>query len=403
VRAIGTELGVEAVLEGSVRKAGEKVRVTAQLIKTRDGFHAWSEVYDRKLEDIFAIQDDISRAIADKLRLHFKAGSGTSVSPSYNMEAYQQYLKAMHYWNKWTPDDSRSALKLLEDATRIDPTFALAYAWQAFCYTYLGALGQLPPNKAFPAAKELTAKAFALKGAIAECHLASGLIDLFYEWNWDNAEIHMRKALEISPGNAAAHHLYGMYLTIVGDLEKSVAEVELSHKLNPFSPITSYALAEAYFCSRRYHDALNQCRQTLQIDPTFRAAKNLIAWIQIETGEIDKAIAFMEEIRKEIGDDLKGWTQLGFAYGIAGRRAEAEECLRKLKLRQERDPETQLNVDFAVVSIGLNDPDAAFRYLDAAMEQKAGGLVFMKTHPGWDRLRPDPRFRDLLRRIGLEK
>ena len=401
MRDIGNELGVDTLLEGSVRRAGEKVRVTAQLINANDGFHFWSEVYDKKLEDIFAIQDEISRAIANKLRLHF--GSKTEAAPSHNFEAYQLYLKALFHWNKWTPVDGRKALQLLEEATRVDPDFALAYAWQAFCYTYLGSMGQLTPRKAFPIAKRLTAKAFELRGAIAEAYIADGLIALFYDWEWDLAGMKLRKALEISPSFALGHQLYGLYLRIVGEVENSVAEVELAHELDPMSAIISWALAETYFGARRVQDALHQCRQTLLIDPTFRAAKNLLAAIQIEMGELDKAITLLEETRKEIGDELKGWTLLGYAYAVAGRREEAEACVRKLQQLQERDKDAQLSVDFAVVHKGLGDLDSVFRYLNEAVEEKVGGLVFMKTHPWWDPLRADPRFKEILRRIGFEK
>ncbi len=319
------------------------------------------------------------------------------------MEAYQLYLKALYHWNKWTPPDSRAAIKLLEEAVRLDPRFALAYAWQAFCYTYLGALGQIPPKKAFPIAKELTEKAFKLQGAVVESYMASGLIALFYDWDWDLAGARIRKALEISPGYATAHHLHGLYLTIMGKSDEAVAEIEIAHKLDPMSTVLSYVLAEAYFHARRFHDAIQQCRETLLLDPTFRAAKNLLGWLYLEMGETEKAISFLEETRKEIGDDLKGWSELGYAYGVAGRRTDAEECIHKLTLLQKRDPEAELSVDFAVVYQGLGDYDNVFRCLNEAVDRKVGGLVFMKTHPSWDILRSDPRFKLILRRIGFEK
>jgi TolB-like protein/class 3 adenylate cyclase/Flp pilus assembly protein TadD len=403
MREIGNELGVEALLEGSVRRSGDRVRVTAQLINTQDGFHAWSEVFDRKLQDVFGIQDEISRAITEKLRLHFSKGAGTSPGAPANLEAYQLYLKALHHWNRWTPDDSRSAIGLLEKAVVLDPRFALAYAWQAFCYTYLGALGQLSPTKAFPIAKGLTEKAFALDGAIVEANLASGLIALFYDWDWDLAGARIRKAIEISPGYATAHHLYGLYLTIMGNSDEAVAEIEIAHKLDPMSPVLSYVLAESYFHARRFHDAIQQCRETLLLNPTFRAAKNLLGWLYIGMGEIEKAITLLEETREEIGDELKGWSQLGYAYGLAGRRTDAEECIRKLSLLQERNPDSELSMDFSAVYQGLGDYDRVFHYLNEAIDHKLGGVIFMKSHPGWDALRADPRFKQLLQRIGFRE
>lgn len=401
MREIGNELGVEALLEGSVRRSGNRIRVTAQLINAQDGFHAWSEVYDRQLQDVFGIQDEISRAITEKLRLHFSKGAGTAHATPASLEAYQLYLKALHHWNRWTPADSRAAIALLEQAVILDPRFALAYAWQAFCYTYLGALGQLSPSKAFPIAKGLTEKAFSLDGAIVEANLASGLVALFYEWDWDLAGARIRKALEISPGYATAHHLYGLYLTIMGNTDEAVAEVEIAHKLDPMSPVLSYVLAESYFHARRFHDALQQCRETILLNPTFRAAKNLIGWLYIGMGEVEKAIALLEETREEIGDELRGWSQLGYAYGMAGRRGEAEECIRKLVLLQERNPETELSMDFSAVYQGLGDYDRTFQYLNEAIDRKVGGIIFIKSHPGWDVLRSDPRFKQLMSRIGF--
>jgi len=401
MREIGNELGVEALLEGSVRRSGSRIRVTAQLINAQDGFHAWSEVYDRQLQDVFEIQDEISRAITDKLRLHFSKGSGKAASTPANLEAYQLYLKALHHWNRWTPADGRAAIALLEQAVALDPGFALAYAWQAFCYTYLGALGQLSPSKAFPIAKGLTEKAFALDGAIVEANLASGLIALFYDWDWGLAGERIRKALEISPGYATAHHLYGLYLTIMGNPEEAVAEFEIAHKLDPMSPALSYVLAEGYFHARRFHDAVQQCRQTILLNPTFRAAKNLLGWLYIGMGEVDKAITLLEKTREEIGDELRGWSQLGYAYGVAGRRADAEACIRKLVLLQEKDPDTELSIDFSAVYQGLGDFDLTFQYLNEAVDRKLGGIIFMKTHPGWDAIRGDPRFKQLMQRIGL--
>jgi tetratricopeptide (TPR) repeat protein len=317
------------------------------------------------------------------------------------MEAYQLYLKALHHWNKWTPADSRAAIGLLEKAVVLDPRFALAYAWQAFCYTYLGALGQLSPSKAFPIAKQLTAKAFALDGAIVEANLASGIIALFYDWDWDLAGARIRKAIEISPGYATAHHLYGLYLTIMANPEEAVSEIEIAVRLDPMSPVLGYVLAEAYVHARRFHDALDQCRQVLLLHPSFRAAKNLLAFLHVGMGEVDKALELLEQARMEIGDDLKGWSQLGYTYGVAGRRAEAEECLRKLTMLQEREPDAELSLDFSTVYQGLGDFDKAIQYMSEAVDRRLGGVIFIRTHPGWDPLRTDPRFKELLNRIGF--
>jgi TolB-like protein/class 3 adenylate cyclase/Tfp pilus assembly protein PilF len=401
MREIGNELGVEALLEGSVRRSGDRVRVTAQLINAKDGFHAWSEVYDRQLADVFGIQDEISKAITDKLRLHFSKGSVPSVTHPANMEAYQLYLKALHHWNKWTPADSRAAIGLLEKAVALDPRFAIAYAWQAFCYTYLGALGQLSPSKAFPIAKQLTEKAFSLDGAIVEANLASGLIALFYDWDWDLAGSRIRKAIEISPGYATAHHLYGLYLTIMAKTEEAVSEIEIAVKLDPMSPVLGYVLAEVYMHARRFHDSLDQCRQVLLLNPNFRAAKNLLGWLYAGMGEVDKAVELLERTRAEIGDDLKGWSQLGYTYALAGRRADAEECLRKLTMLQEREPDAELSLDFSTVYQGLGDYDRAIQYMSEAVDRRLGGVIFMKTHPGWDPLRAHPGFKELLDRIGF--
>jgi tetratricopeptide (TPR) repeat protein len=284
---------------------------------------------------------------------------------------------------------------------KIDPGFALAYAWQAFCYTYLGATGQISAKKAFPVARRLTEKAFELQGAIAEAHLASGLIAMFYDWNWDQAGRSIRKALEISPGWAVGHHLYALYLSIMGRQEEAVTAMELAHSLDPMSSIMNYALGETYFCARRFHDALSQYQHTLDVNPNFRAAKNGLGYVLAEMGEFEKATNILKQVREEIGDELKGWTELGYVYAKSGRKQDAEECVRKLLLRQERDPDADLSIDLAVVYLGLGDFDNVFRYLNEAVDRRYGGVLFVKSNPGWDSLHSDPRFALLLQRIGM--
>ncbi|MEE9288530.1 MAG: tetratricopeptide repeat protein [Bacteroidota bacterium] len=405
IRQIGAQLNVSTVLEGSVRKAGDKVRITAQLVNTADGYHVWSEVFDRRLQDIFEVQDEISRKIANRMREKL-AGSEIKEplvrSHTRDLEAYNLHLKGLYYWNKWTPEDINKALQCFEEAIQKDPDFALPYAGLAWSYSYLGLMGQMPSREVFPKAKEAALKGLELDETLAETHVALGLVKMFYDWDWDGAFSSFDRALKLNPGAADVHKSYAMYLWAVGKLEEAVNESELAVQLDPLSlPIRNH-LACAYLFAGQNDEAIEQSDKVLEMDPTFRSALEFKGMAYLQKGEIDRSIELFEEYQKLTKDPLKGMAGLGYAYARAGRLEEARECLEKLKRREQIDKNVGLSMDFAAIYAGLGDSDKVFYYLEKAYEQRYG-ILYLKCHPAWNDLRADPRFRNILKKIGLEK
>ncbi|MBI4535389.1 MAG: tetratricopeptide repeat protein [Ignavibacteriae bacterium] len=405
IREIGQKLNVSSVLEGSVRKAGDRVRITAQLINTVDGYHIWSETFDRKLSDIFAIQDEISRNIAEALREKLAPGTTKDhlVKPrTTNIEAYNLYLKSKYYWNKWTPDNHRKSIGVLEEAIRIDPDFSLAYSGLAACYVVLGTTGQMSPKKSYPKAKEYAQKALALDADLMESHLSLATVKLFFDWNFEGAERSFQKALELNPGSAEVHHIYGIHLSLMGKKEEAISELEKARSLDPLSlPINDY-LGVVYSVGGRFEDAEKVFLKNLELEPSFRSSKNNLAWLYLVNGETEKAIEMFEQTRRETGDELKGTTLLGVAYAKGGRLEEARKCLDILYQRQQRDVDASLTLDLALLHLTLNDLDKAFDYVEAAYEERLGGLLFVRINPIWQDVHSHPRFLALMKKMGFE-
>ena len=403
IREIGAMLDVNTVLEGSVRKAGNRVRITAQLINTSDGYHIWSETFDRNLEDIFEVQDEISRNIANKLREKLTRNEiKEPLVKSYkcNPHAYSLYLKGVCYWNKWNPADIKKAMEFFEEVISTQPEFPPAYARMAGCYIYLGATGYMSSKTAYPKAKELALKSLELDKNIAESHLALGLVQLFYEWNWKEAEKSLLLAIELNPGSAETHMNYSMYLSVMGRYEKAFQEVEKAYSLDPLSVVMNNAYGAALSLVKRYDDAIEQLEKTLEMDPEFRSALYELGWVYYDMGNIDEAIEVFADAQKGTGHELKGVTQLGYVCAAAGNKEQALECLRKLEERKKLEPEVSLNIDFAIIYAGLNDLDKTFHYLEKAFEEKSGGLIFIRSHR-WKNIQKDERYHDLIKRMGL--
>ncbi|MBN1446684.1 MAG: tetratricopeptide repeat protein [Bacteroidetes bacterium] len=402
IREIGRRLNVSTVLEGSVRKAGRRIRVTAQLINTSDGYHVFSEVYDRDLEDIFAVQDEISRRIANLLRERFLAEGQPLVQPrTTNMEAYNLYLKGMHYWNQWSPPAMRQALLLFENALELEPDFALAYSGIASTHLYLGATGQVRPALSYPKARAAAEEALRLDPDLPESHIAIADLRLFEEWNWEGARRSLDRALELSPGSAHAHHSNSLYFIAMGDAAATKRELEIAVELDPLSPSIIQALGYAYLINGEVDRAFQLYWKLLEFDPTYRGAYGALGWASLVKGDVDEAIRHFEKFQSLTSDKTHGRAGLGYAYAMAGRMEDAEECLHLLHEREQREPDVSLDVDFVAMYAGLGDIDRAFDYLEKAVESRLGSLIFLRANPAWSRLHKDPRFNQLLARMGL--
>jgi len=403
IRQIGSQLGVNTVLEGSVRKIGDRVRITAQLINTKDGYHQWSETYDRKLEDIFEIQDEISNEIATRLRekLSYKDIKEPLVKQkTYNLEAYNLFLKARYYWNKWNYDDFQRSIKCNEEALKIDHHFALPYVGLSSCYLVLASMNYLHPKEAYPKAKEYALKAMKLDDSLSDSHFSLALVQMFYDWDWAGAFNSFQKALEINPGSADVHYTYSLYLIATGRCREALTEVEKSHTMDPLSlPINNF-LGNAFYYLRMYDEAINQFNKTLELDPNFILSLQGLGMAYIAKGEFVKAIKTFKEIQRLSGNEIKSLSLLGYAYAKFGMMDKAEEYLQELIKYQSQDSGT-LNMEFAILYAGLKDYDKVFHHLDLAFEDKSGGMIFLNVHPEWTQLNSDSRFQALIKRIGL--
>jgi len=401
IREIGKQLGVKTVLEGSVRKYGNRVRVTAQLISADDGYHKWSETFDRNLEDIFAVQDDLANSIVDQLRntITLKKPTESLVKvPTENIEAYNLYLKGVYNWNKWAPDFMKKAIKYFEEAVASCPDFPLAFARLSACYTFLGAAGFMSNKIAYAKAKEYALTANELDETLVDSQISLGMAKYFGDWDWDGAEKCILKALEINPNSAETHQYYAMLNTTLGFHKKALKEAELAYQLDPLNAPISYILSYAYFNNNLIDLAIEQHNKSLEIDSEFGDTWNSLAWIYVKASNYDKA---MEIFNKNLNDPpyrSKAISGLGFTYAKLEQPEKAREYITLLK--QLDTEEVPMDMDLAIIYAGLGEWENVFGFLNSAIDKKLGGLNFINGK-FWKEIHDHPNFKDILKRMNL--
>lgn len=401
--AAGRELKVEAVLEGSLQRVGDRLRVTVRLLNVRDGSPLWAYQCDeQQCTDLFAVQDSISEEVAQALRLTLSGEEKERLIKRYteNTEAYQLYLKGRYFWNKYTAEGFKKAIEYFQQAIEKDPSYALAYAGLADAYIQLGVDVHSPPKEVMPKAKRAAVKALELDEALAEAHLSLGTYRLFYDWNWLEAERELKRAIELNPNNPDAHHFYGHYLQAMGRTDEAIVETKRGLELDPVSLIINTELGWAFYWARQYDQAIEQYRKTLKMDPSFVFASWGLAQAYVENEMYDEAIAELEKARTLSG----GWSallaELGYASAMSGQRVEAQRILHELKERARQE-----YIDPALIAniyIALGEKEQAFEWLEKAYRGRSPvWMIWLKVEPKFDRLRSDLRFTDLIRRIGL--
>jgi TolB-like protein/class 3 adenylate cyclase/Tfp pilus assembly protein PilF len=404
VRDIGVKLNVDKILEGSVRKSGNRVRITAQLINAADGYHIWSENYDRDLTDIFQIQDEISIIISNKLRENLtlvqKATPLVKASTS-NVHAYTLYLKGLHYWNKCTPADSRIAINCFEQALAIEPEYAQAHAMIAAAHAYLGSTGQASPHKAFKIVHQYADKALALNSSIAESHIAKACAYLFYEWSWKEAYDALQNAIRLNPGATEAHRLLGYYYIIVRKKHKAVKILEEAVKLDPLSPSILHALGNAYTFTEQYEDAIKQADKVLEMYPEMRTCIELKAWCIAMQGDYSTALKHFQEVHRLTNHPLKGLMGLGYCYAKLGMPEKTIECIHKVEQRQLEEPEAVLDGDLVGLWFSLGDFEKTFYHINQCIEKRMAPVTLFLQYPAFSELRKDPRYEELLKRVAV--
>ncbi|MBE0572245.1 MAG: tetratricopeptide repeat protein [Ignavibacteriaceae bacterium] len=401
IREIGKTLGVKTVLEGSVRKYGNRVRVTAQLINSENGYHKWSETFDRDLEDIFAVQDELANSIVDQLKKTIKIHKTTKhlvKVPTENIDAYNLYLKGLFNWNKWSADFMFKAIKYFEDAVAIAPDFSLAYSRLAACYIFLGAVGFMSNKEAYSKAKENANKSYELDNSIIDVHITMGMIKYFNDWDWEGAEKCFLKALEVNPNSAETRQYYAMLLSTLGYHKKALKEAELAHQLDPLNAPISYSLSYVYYNNNQTENAIAQAKKTIELDPDFGDALNSMAWMYLRSNQYDKAIEIFKKILDEPTNIMKAASGLSYAYAKLGQTERAMEFIRKAETTES----THLTIDLelAIVYTGLGEFDKAIDSLHNAIDKRLGGLNFINGR-FWKELQDHPRFKEILKRMNL--
>ena len=401
VRMLGRQLNVATVLEGSVRKAGSRLRIAAQLVDVTDGYDLWSEIYERDVADVFAIQEEISRAIVDTLRVRLATGqASTLVEPhTDNVQAYTAYLRARYFWRRKSANGLRKCIEYFEQAIAADPAYALAYAGLADTYISQGYVGFVPPSEAFPRARRAAERALVLDDTLAEAHTAAACVSMFYDWEWQRAERGFQRALALKPRYPVARFWYACYLAARGRPEDSVAEVLRAHELAPLSLITTANLGLALYFARRYDEAITQCRKVIEAEPAFFLAHTVLGLACAHRSLHADAVAAFQHAITFSGGIPYAVAGLGYVYALAGRREDAQQVLADLRERAAR--EYVSSFCYAMVHIGLLDTELALAALARACDERSNWLAYLKVWPILDPLRGDARFDGLLGQVGL--
>jgi len=397
VRQIGEELAVATVLEGSVRREGNALRLTAQLINAADGYHLWSKTYDRELKNVFAVENELATAIADALRPRLLKPSPLVPPTTGSAEAHDLYLKGRHFWSKRTAEDLKEAMGLFEKAISLDPTYALAHAGLSDCYLLLGEYTSARPADILPKARPHAYRALELDRDLAEAHASLGLISL-YDYDWASAEREFKRAIDLRSGYATAHHWYAILLVTLGRFDEARAEAERALELDPASPIVNNMLGIVFYESRDYEKAIAAFRKTLELNPAFTPSREVLACAYASAGRKAEALAELDQIKASAVEHvaMRAWI-----LGVAGDATGSRRLMRELERRSDLPQGGHRAVMGALYGM-LGESDRAFALLEQAYAERDWMLRDVKVSPMWDSLRKDPRFPRLLQQMHLD-
>ena len=403
VREIGRILNVDNLLEGSVRQSGNRLRITAQLVKVSDGYHLWSERYDREMEDIFSIQDDISLSIVGQLKgaLFGKERATSAGRHTRDVEAYNLYLQGRFFWNKRTESGIQRGLEYFLQATERDPAYGLAYAASADCYNLLGWYGVTSPKEAFPRAKSAAERALAIDGNLSEALTSHAYATMLYEWRWEEAEREFKRGIKLNPGYATGHHWYSEYLVCMGRMEEALTETNQALEFDPLSLIIRTSRGVVLYFSDQYDEAINHCKGVLEMDQSFVPAHYSLGLIYTMKSMCDEAISEFQIATALFGRSSLMQGALGHAYAACGKQEEARKVI--TELTQVSEPMCVPYCYIAAIYADLGDKEEAFKWLTRAVTEHDAWIMFLKVDPIWRNLRSDPRFGQLLRGMGLEQ
>jgi len=402
IRGIGQKLNVDNVLEGSIQVVGNDLRVTARLIKVKDGYQLWNATYNRKLDDLFAIQDEIAQAIVRglKIRLLGEQEERLVKRSTENIEAYKLYLEGLHYWNKRTGKDLNKAIELFNQAIDKDPNYALAYVGLADSYNLLTVYSDARPRDAYPRAKAAALKALEINETLAEAHNSLAYVYEYYDWDWKAAEAEFKRALALNPNYATAHYWYGELMGWLGRFEESIQEMKRALELDPVSLIINTGLGFIYYRARQPDQAIAQFYKTLEMDPNFALAHLELGITYIPKNKYSEAIGEITKARELSGNVAWMSATLGKAYAAAGKLEEVKRIFEELKARSQ----VQYVSPYSMARLfeAMGDTDKFFEFMNKAYEERSDWMIKLKGDPFNDPYLSDPRYQALLKKMGLE-
>jgi TolB-like protein/Flp pilus assembly protein TadD len=404
---IGRELGVEALIVGTIAQCGHDVRISVELVDAREDRHLWGAQYSRSLADISSVQREIATAVSESLRIRLTQREKKRLAKVYttSTEAYQLYLKGRYFWSKNTQEGLQKGIQYFEQAIARDPGNAQAYAGLANCYNDLaGGMAYRPPKENFLRAKAAATRALEIDEGLAEAHTALGWVRWAYEWDWPGAERELSRAIELDPSSAVAHGRYASYLVTMGRFDEGVAEGKKAQDLDPLEQRVAGFLGYDYLAAGRYDESICQLQKALELDPTSTWVHAQMGWAYARKGMYEQAIAEHERMGERAyavsGENQVVASGLAWVYALAGKRNEATRILEAFN-----EFATQTYVDFyqvGVIYAALGDKDQAFRELEKSYAERSGSIVYIKADPFWDDgIRADPRYADLLCRMKL--
>ena len=402
LRIVGEQLNVNYILEGSVRKSGNKLRITAQLIKVVDGYHLWSEKFDRQLEDIFDIQDEISFAILNAIKIKLFEKEEEAVFKRYtnNPEVYQLYLQGRFYYNKWAGADRyKKTIEYYNEAIEKEPEYALPYTGLAGCYLNLWFFNYLPPEQSLIQMKEATLRSLSLDNKIAESHISLARMKFWYEWNFTEAEHEFKKAIDLNPNHAESHEQYGIMLSILGKKKEALAQAEIAIALDPFSIMINWGLGWVNWSIGNYTRSSEQGKHLIELEPNFFGGYFMYGLSLLFMGKYNESLIQLKIAAKQNHGSFTLF-HLGLVYGVMGEQKKTNNVLDELL--NMSSSQSVGNFDLAMIYGGLGKFDLSIQYLEKGIEKHEGMMVMLRNYSQLiPAFKSDPRLNELLKKIGL--
>jgi TolB-like protein/DNA-binding winged helix-turn-helix (wHTH) protein/Tfp pilus assembly protein PilF len=401
---IARDLNVDAVVEGTILRSGDRVRITAELVQVATDRHLWAETYESQLGDVLALQSQVASAIVNEIRVNLtpEEQQRLATTRSVSAESYEAYLKGRYYWNKRSQEGLTKAIEYFQLATEKDPHYALAFAGLADCYSIIGSaiVGTVPSQDVAPKAKAAALKALELDDTLAEAYTSLATVRFNYDWDWPGASQGFQRSIELNPSYATAYQRYSLYLMAMGKTKESLAQMTRARELDPLSISMNFSLGWRLYMARKYDQAIEQLQNTLEMDPNFALPRMVLGQAYEQKNAYPRALAELQKAVSISHDSPQMLGALGHAYGTSGNRSEAEKVLAQLMEQSKKQYVSPFYV--AIVYAGLPENDKAVDWLEKAYKDRSNAIVFSKVDPQLDTLRSTPRFQSLLHRLALQ-